>query len=255
MAPSAELWRTLGGPAHITSRRFEAWRVVEGQHVVSTRKLVDTAEEQEILEALIETVKPPAPRGRPFAHLHYLLYTPFRYPPLRYGSRFGTRSDRGLWYGSASRRTTFAERAYYRLLFLEGTTADLSPLMVQETAFRAGIKAKRYVDLTDAPFREAQGYISSPTSYLASQSLGAAMRDAGVQAFCFASARDAGDGMNIALFEPVFAAPQPLGGDTWACTASRDAVEFRSRFVGESHWFPRAQFEIEGRIPNPGLAA
>jgi hypothetical protein len=254
MPQSADLWSRLGGPVHVTSRRFEAWRVVEGQHVVSTRKLVDTAEEQEILEALIETVKPAPAQGRAFQDLHYLLATPFRYPPLRHGSRFGARGERGLWYGSLSRRTTLAERAYYRLLFLEGTTADLSPVMVQETAFRAAIRARRYVDLTAVPFQTARDEVSSPISYAVSQPLGAAMRAAGVQAFSFASARDR-EGTNIALFEPVFSASLPLGGDTWACTASKSTVEFRSRFVGESHLFPRSQFEIAGKLPSPGLGA
>jgi hypothetical protein len=51
--------------------------VVEAQHHVSTLKLVDTAEEQGLLEALIEQTKPRVlPECR---HLQYLLYTPFRY--------------------------------------------------------------------------------------------------------------------------------------------------------------------------------
>src|ERR1700738_3771514 len=37
------------------------WRVVEAQHHVSTLKLVDTLDEQQQLEALIEDTKPPVP--------------------------------------------------------------------------------------------------------------------------------------------------------------------------------------------------
>src|SRR5207245_1032206 len=101
---------------------------VEAQHQVSTRKLVDTLEEQALLEELIDRAKPPdSTRGR----LHYLLSTPFRYPPLRHGSRFATRQERSLWYGSETRRTAFAEVAYYRLVFLEGTRADLGAVSTQ----------------------------------------------------------------------------------------------------------------------------
>src|SRR5690606_3863871 len=100
--------------------------------------------------------KPPIPAD---GRLHYLLATPFRYPPLRHGSRFGTRHERGIWYGSESRRTAFAEVAYYRLLFLEGTRAELGPVTTQLTAFTARASTERGVDLLAPPFdahREAR---------------------------------------------------------------------------------------------------
>src|SRR4029077_1822101 len=63
------------------------WRVVEAQHHVSTLKLVDTLDEQQQLEALIEDTKPPVPPE--CRHLHYLLSTPFRYgSAYPHGSRF-----------------------------------------------------------------------------------------------------------------------------------------------------------------------
>lgn len=95
-----------------------AWRAVESQHVTSTRKLVDSDDEQQVLEALIDTAKPPWPLGRRFVGLHYLLATPFRHPPLRYGSRFGMRRERGIFYCAEAQSTVFAEKAYYVLLFL-----------------------------------------------------------------------------------------------------------------------------------------
>ena len=168
--------RRLGG---------KAWRVVEAQHVISTRKLVDSAEEQEILERIIDDAKPPLPEGEEFRGLHYLLATPFRYPPLGHGSRFGTRAERSLWYGSALPRTAFAETAYYRLLFLEGTAAELAPLSVELSVFRVGVRARRGVDLSRGPFHEHRSVIASPVRYDATQRLGAEMRGDGVEAFRF----------------------------------------------------------------------
>ncbi|MBL1294479.1 MAG: RES domain-containing protein, partial [Thiotrichales bacterium] len=55
----------------------DAWRVVEHQYTVSTRKLVDTKDEQSILEDILEASKPPYPKAT--EKLHYLLKTPFRY--------------------------------------------------------------------------------------------------------------------------------------------------------------------------------
>src|SRR5207253_10794125 len=63
-------------------------RVVEAQFRNSTRKLVDSDDEQRALEELLDAkAKLSVPAG--FEGLHYLLYTPFRHPPLRHGSRFG----------------------------------------------------------------------------------------------------------------------------------------------------------------------
>ena len=81
--------------------------MVEAQHRISTRKLVDSDREQAVLEQLLESAKPPVPPASNL--LHYLLFTPFRYPPLPNGSRFGTRWDRGIWYGAETLATAFAE--------------------------------------------------------------------------------------------------------------------------------------------------
>ena len=124
---SSDIWTQCAGPSEIRPLRLTPWRVVESQHQVATRKLVDTLDEQALLEELIDGAKPPdATNGR----LHYLIATPFRYPPLKHGSRFGTAHERGIWYGAESVATAMAEVAYYRLVFLEGTTADLGRITV-----------------------------------------------------------------------------------------------------------------------------
>src|SRR6185436_5312824 len=116
---SFSIWTRCAGGSELRTLRLSPWRVVEAQHQVSTRKLVDSTEEQILLEELIDSVKPPdITSGR----LHYLLFTPFRYPPLPHGSRFGGRHERGIWYGSLELRSAFAEVAYYRLLFIEGSS-------------------------------------------------------------------------------------------------------------------------------------
>ncbi|HYZ89810.1 MAG TPA: RES family NAD+ phosphorylase, partial [Myxococcales bacterium] len=114
--------------------------MVEAQFRNSTRKLVDSDAEQELLEELIDRrAKLPVPEG--FEGLHYLLYTPFRHPPLRNGSRFGTRLERGILYGARELPTAFAEVAYYRLVFLDGPAIDLGELHLELTAFWFGISA------------------------------------------------------------------------------------------------------------------
>ncbi len=221
---------------------------------MSTRKLVDSAEEQELLERLVEEAKPPQPAEPESRGLHYLLTTPFRYPPLRHGSRFGTRAERSLWYGSARPRTAFAETAYYRLLFLEGTTADLGPVSVELSLFHVAVRTSRGIDLTRPPFDVFCEIIASPRSYEATQRLGREMREAGAQAFRYPSARDRRGGRNMALFTPAaFAAKLPSVPETWHCVTTRELVEVTKKDVFEprSMSFPRADFEVRGRLPAP----
>jgi hypothetical protein len=229
--------------------------VVESQFVNSTRKLLDSDGEQAVLEGLLDAhAKLPVPQG--FEELHYLLYTPFRHPPLRNGSRFGTRAERGILYGSRELPTAFAEVAYYRLLFLEGSAADLGVLQVDLTAFRFGIAARRGVDLTALPFSRFEAQISSKVSYGAAQRLGREMREAGVECCLYVSARAVGREVNVAVFENVFSPKKPAGEERWSCAASRDRVEFKTATLlgrSESHSFPRGQFEVKGGLPAPAF--
>jgi hypothetical protein len=229
-----------------------SWRVVESQHQIATRKLVETDAEQQLLEELIETVKP---EDRTGGRLHYLLFTAFRYPPLRHGSRFGTRAERGIWYGSTTLPAAFAEVAYYRLLFLEGTSAELGVVTADLTAFRILVRTTYGVDLTTSPFSVHTADLASPVSYAATQALGAAMRGAGVEAFRYPSAR-APRAVNIGAFVPrVFGRRQPARFEAWHCTTTRSRVEFTSRdyFDRASHAYLRDQFLVDGRLPAPAL--
>lgn len=250
---SPNIWTRCAGPSEIRRLSGRLLRVVEAQFRNSTRKLVDSDEEQRVLEELLDSrAKLPVPEG--FEGVHYLLFTPFRHPPLRNGSRFGTRSERGILYAARELPTAFAEVAYYRLLFLEGTAAQLSPLTVELTAFSFRIAAARGVDLTVPPFRQFEEKISSKISYADSQRLGLQMREASVQACLYLSARARERGVNAAVFENVFRPPRPLHEERWSCTASRERVEFRAqRLLGreESQACDREQFLVGGKLPAP----
>lgn len=250
---SSSIWTQCAGESRIAPLRTSAWRVVEAQHLVSTRKLVDSNEEQIMLEEMIERVKPPdVTRGR----IHYLLFTPFRYPPLLHGSRFGTKHERGIWYGSNELRSAFAEVSYYRLLFIEGSSGDLGTITTALTAFTATIRTLRGIDLTKAPFDRHKSKIASPVTYDASQALGADMRQAGVEAFRYSSARDAEGGVNVAVIAPAaFGRSKPKILETWHCSASRARVDFSRKdyFKKMSFEFLRAQFLVSGKLPSPAV--
>ena len=65
--------------------RMPAFRMVETQYVAATMRLVDSADEQQMLEEMLENSKPPLPPQA--SGLHYLLAAPFRYVPQT-GSAF-----------------------------------------------------------------------------------------------------------------------------------------------------------------------
>ena len=255
---SPTIWTLCGGKASLRALQARAWRVVEAQHVVATRKLVDSDAEQDLLEELIDRAKPPRPRGAEFARLHYLLFTPFRYPPLPHGSRFGGHFARGIWYGALHLRTALAEKAYYTLLLLEGTTAPIGSIDKEASAFRVRLRTSRGVDLDGPRFRRFRSAISSPTSYAESQPLGEEMRAAGVEAFLYRSARDPQGGRNVAALTPrAFASRSPERPyQAWHCTATRARVRFRRRVgleVREGFAFERESFLVGGELPHPGL--
>jgi hypothetical protein len=252
---SPNIWISCAGPTRAKSIVATAWRVVEAQHRISTRPLVDSLEEQKVLEDIIEEVKPPTAAGKRFAGLHFLLFTPFRYPPLRGGSRFGRADERAIWYGAEQVETALAEKAYYQLLFLDGTAADISEVQCDWTAFSVGIRTPKGIDLTSSPFAELRAEISSPTSYGVSQDLGKAMRADGIEAFTFFSARCPLGGINFGLFEPVFTEKNPRQQQTWRSFANARSCEvfaLNSRFP-KVLAFPRSLFEVAGRLPSPAI--
>ncbi len=249
----SSIWTRCGGRSRLGRLAGKAWRVVESQHLFATRKLVDSDEEQALLEELIEEAKPPA-GARP--GLHYLLFTPFRYPPLRHGSRFGTRGERGIFYGSLTRATAFAEKAYYLYVFVEGTTADLLPLETSVSIFQAAYETRRGVDLRRGPFARFAGAISSPSRYEDAQAVGRDMRADGVEAFVYLSARDPGEGANVGLFTPAaLASRRPSVPESWRCVMTKDGVEVTKEdvFRTASFAYPRKVFEVDGRLPAPAI--
>ena len=250
----SNIWTRCGGRSNARRLAGRAWRVVESQHLFSTRKLVDSDEEQRLLEQLIEDVKPPsgAPPG-----LHWLLFTPFRYPPLRHGSRFGTRAERGIWYGSRTQATAFAEKAYYLLLFLAGTSADLTPLETDVSIFQAAYETARGVDLTRAPFRALRSGRLVPRRLRGAQALGRDMRADGVEAFLYASARDPDrrrERRPVRSRRPGLA-PAQRSGDLAVRRHAVTAVEVTKEdvFRSASFAYPRKTFEVDGRLPAPAF--
>ena len=245
------IWAACSSRAAPAPLAGDAFRLVESQAQVATNALVRTLSEQALLEDLIETSKPPRPAA---AHgLHYLLATPFRYPPLPWGSRFGSRFEPSLFYASRSTDTCLAESAYYRCVFWSGmATPPPAPLDTRHTLFSVPLRAARGLQLQHPPFDEFSAELTHRRDYTATQALGSSLREAGVDAIEYTSARDAEAGSNVALFTPAaLGATQPTMLDEWLCSTGADAVTYYSRAGGGFREFRRAAFLLDGELPLP----
>ena len=223
---SSSIWTPRAVRTRARVQRVELWRAVEAQHVASTMGLVDSQEEQDILEFILEESKPAIPTEA--AGLHYLLFTPFRYPALPPGSRFRSTTDPGVFYGADEERTACAEVGYWRWRFLadsEGLT-ELGP--VAHTVFLSRVEALA-VDLREKPFSKASRQWTDPVNYSGTQAFASIVRAAGVAVIRYQSVRDPGKGGCAAVLEPrAFIAPRrPLNQQTWFLTVTRSASAWR----------------------------
>ena len=175
-----DLWAACEDGLRIEPLAGELQRIVESQQQVATLSLVDDLDEQALLEEMLEGAKPPLAYGS--QGLHYLLATPFRYPPLRHGSRFGRRLEPSLFYGARRLRTLLAEAAYYRFVFWTGMAAPppSGRLRTQHSVFRARFRGRRGVRLQQPPCAEHEVVLRDPADYVPTQRLGTALRGAGV---------------------------------------------------------------------------
>lgn len=156
-------------------------------------KLVDSVDEQALLEDMLDVSKPPVPAA--CQHLHYLQYTPFRYT-ARHATRFREKGDRrGVYYASEKVETCATEVAFYRVLFyLESPDTSPSPRPFEMTAFRTQVGGAT-ADIT--AFDDVGPYVD-PTNYAAPHTLAAQVRAADGQIIRFPSVRDKG-GVNLAV--------------------------------------------------------
>ncbi len=223
---SSSTWTPLAVSSEASDWRASIWRIVEAQHVASTMKLVDNAAEQDLLESLLETSKPPLPDDA--RELDYLLATPFRYDPIRPGSRFRGVSDPGVFYGAANIPTACAELGYWRWKFLiEAEDLDrIEP--VAHTGFRADVHTTS-VDLRTSPFNRDAVLWLHPSDYSPTQAFAGTAREADIGAIVYQSVRDPDAGWCAAILTPAAFSSKKHhpSTQTWWLAVHQDQVIWR----------------------------
>jgi len=222
--------------------------VVESQSQVATLELVDDLDEQKLLEELLEQTKP----GRLAEGPHYLIATPFRYPPLRHGSRYGSVDQRGIFYGSERLETALAELAFYTLVFLEHAEGFELPT-VDKTAFTFGYATDAGLDTTDAAFDAERDRLEAPGDYGEAQRVGRLARDAGVEVIRFRSVRCPDGGANLAVLALDALEPEPRAMTGWSMRVWEGRVDFleRNASIPRRLAFAAADFAARGVDGHP----
>jgi hypothetical protein len=246
---SSPIWTRDALSSDATGLARKCWRLVEAQHVVSTLKLVDTLDEQALLENLIEATKPQIPME--CRHLHYLLATPFRYGSVYpHGSRF-RRAGRtpGVYYAAETVATAVAEMAFYRLLFFAESPDTTWPDNAAEyTAFAAAVATARAIDLTLPPLDRDEARWTHPTDYEACQALAETAREAELEAIRYRSARDP-KGINVALLTcRAFGKPRPVDWQSWRIRLAASGIQAICEFPRQRIGYDRTAFSGDPRL-------
>lgn len=246
------IWSDVGHDCTPSTLSGTLHRLVESQQQVATSQLCDSLEEADLLEELLETQSKP-PYRADTAHLHYLLRTPWRYPPLRYGSRFGSPLEPSLFYGSLDTDTCLAESAYYRLRFYVDMAEPPHKVESQHTLFDTRYHSPRGLTLQDPPFTPFAAALTHKTDYRACQQLGTDLRLAGIDAFEFTSARSTAGGINVALISPrALADTAPRHLTQWLCSTRATGVSFITQGQPRQLMsFDIGDFLVDGQLPQP----
>jgi len=245
------MWTPLALASETRAWSGDLWRMVESQSRVATLKLVDTIDEQAILEAELEGSKPLIPTA--CAGLDYLLATPFRYAPYPHGSRFRrARQPEGCFYAAERVETAVAEEAFYRLLFFLDAPGAKRPANPQErTAFRVPAETDHGIDLTLPPLDRDASIWEHPTDYGPCQALADAARTVGMEAIRYRSVRDPDRGPNVALLSPAaFRATQPEVFETWHVFLREAAVQAVREMPRLTLEIPFSSWAADPRVPN-----
>lgn len=227
------------------------WRIVETQEIAATRAVTASARSQSRLEELLDGTKPAIPAD--CKGLDYRLFTPFRYPPLEYGSRFGAAHERGIFYGSVCLETAFAEASVYLWLFQSGL-AELGPLEqihAQRTAFEFMLKKEEGVLLREVVSDDDLAHICAPHDWQSSQHKGMQLRKQGAGYLIYPSARWQ-NGENIAVFNPLaFGKQTPLQSTQWRLQMNHEYCWFSDGKTAYEYW--HVDFAVNGAIAHPCL--
>lgn len=226
-------------------------RLAEQQGAQATRRITESLEEQAWLEDFLETSQPDLPDAQEYPVRHRLLLTPFRYP-RRYGSRFSKPWGRGLFYGSRSRLGCLLEGAYDELVFQNGPEQPFpGRSAMRKNLFHVNVRTERGLQLQQQRSKALQRCLRDPVDTRCAQATGHRMREAGIEAFEYHSARSPDDVVQFGAISCCVFQSTPFDQVDVQVESHTEGVVFRCLDDNSVWHFQRRQFEVNGVFPEP----
>ena len=155
-----------------------------------------------------------------------------------------------MFYGSRSRLGSLVEGAYDALLFWEGfSEPPKAPIRRRQTLFSVLLQTSRGRQLQDLADAGAQAVLRDPRHYGPTQRLGSWMREEGIEAFEYLSARTHEPLVQVGVFTPAALVSTPFDQVEITGEVNGDHASFLSHDDGTVHRFPRELFLVEGELP------
>lgn len=244
------LSRVLSEIGDLQAFTADVSRIVETQEYAATTSLVDNLQEQSLLEEMLDKAKPDYREGT--ENRHYLISSPFRYPPLKHGSRFGDVTMPSFFYASEDVNTALAECAFYRFVFLKDMLVPYErAIQSAHMSFRVNIESTSAAILTEYSDHDIVNLLVSPNNYAYTQQLGKHLTQiSGADVIRFYSARGVKwAGINVAIAQPhVIISKEPHGMVNWICHTTANNITFNT----QQHTpvsFNIDSFFVDGHLP------
>ncbi len=229
-------------------------RLVQRQGIHTLGPLVDDLPQLGRLEALIDASKPPLPQAPPVQPRHPLLATPFRYSPLRQGSRFGSRHYCGLFYGSRTREGALVEGAYCGQVFWSGMEEQPArPIRREQALFSVLIATGRGLWLQTLGDGAFQSLLRHPSDYGPTQRIGRQLRQRGIEAFEYHPARSRDPLVQVGVLAEAVFRSTPFDQVEITAEIGGAGVTFLCHDDGRLHGFAIDLFLMQGRLPEPAV--
>ena len=199
------------------------WRMVNKEGKRSTGKVVDTASEIEILEALVHKSREIIPVDT--GSLHRLLATPFKVAALRGGSRFRAEFAPGVFYAADSITTAAAEKGYHQYRFLQDSPEMERLPPSTHSLFSVEIQTD-VIDVRASPYDRDSAIFTDPNDYSQTQKFAQIAREANVGGIVYKSVRNPKPSKCIAVLKPsAFAKLTPSSIDeNWELTVHKSVA-------------------------------
>ena len=148
--------------------------------------------------------------------------------------------SRGMFYGSRSRAGSLVEGAYYALVFWDGLIEPPpAPIRRRQTLFSVLLNAARGLQLQTIADEGAQAQLRDPVHYGPTQQLGEWMRDQGLEAFEYLSARSRDSLVQVGVLTPAVFQSTPFDQVEITTELTADHVSFLCHDDDQLHRHPQ----------------